>query len=51
MDNLFEDNTAVVDGTGYGFHFTPANGNIWTCDNTVEGAARGESNIPCATAP
>lgn len=52
MDNVFEGNTAIVNGTGYGFHFTPVNGNVWTCDNKVEGAARGQSNIPCvASAP
>jgi hypothetical protein len=51
QDNLFEGNTAVVDGTGYGFHFTPVDGNIWTCDNTVQGAAAGNSNIPCSATP
>jgi hypothetical protein len=51
QDNVFEDNTAVVDGTGFGFHFTPVDGNVWTCDNTVQGAAAGNSNIPCSSAP
>jgi hypothetical protein len=51
QNNLFEGNTAIVDGTGYGFHFTPVNGNVWTCDNTVQGAAAGKSNISCSTAP
>jgi hypothetical protein len=49
--NLFEANTAIVDGTGYGFHFTPVNGNVWTCDNTVQGAAAGKSNTACSSAP
>ncbi|HEV3174249.1 MAG TPA: hypothetical protein VGZ32_28125 [Actinocrinis sp.] len=51
QDNVFEGNTAVVNGPGYGFHFTPVNGNVWTCDNTVQGAGAGNGNIPCAAAP
>ena len=51
QNNLFEGNSATVDGSGYGFHFTPSDGNVWTCDNTVQGAAAGKSNIPCSTAP
>ena len=51
QDNLFEGNTAVVDGSGYGFHFTPVDGNVWTCDNTVQGAAAGNSNIACSKTP
>jgi len=50
-DNVFIGNTAIVDGSGFGFHFTPVNGNIWTCNNVVKGAAKGSSNIPCAAAP
>jgi hypothetical protein len=50
-DNVFEGNTAVVDASGYGFHFTPVNGNVWTCDNTVQGAAAGNGNTSCSTAP
>ena len=49
-DNVFTGNTAVVNGSGYGFHFTPVNGNIWTCDNKVQGAARGDGNVSCSTA-
>lgn len=51
QDNVFKANTAIVDGAGYGFHFTPVNGNVWTCDNTVQGAGSGNSNITCSTAP
>ena len=51
QDNVFEGNTAVVDGTGFGFHFTPVDGNVWTCDNAVQGAAAGKSNIPCSATP
>lgn len=50
QNNVFVDNTAVVNGSGYGFHFTPVNGNVWACNNKVQGAARGESNIPCSNA-
>jgi len=51
QNNVFEGNSATVDGSGYGFHFTPTDGNVWTCDNTVQGAAAGKSNIPCSTTP
>ena len=47
--NRFEGNTATVNGTGYGFHFTPANDNVWTCDNKVQNAERGAGNTPCAS--
>jgi hypothetical protein len=47
--NRFEDNTATVNGPGFGFHFTPANDNVWTCDNKVQGATRGSGNVPCAS--
>ncbi|MEY9932614.1 FlaG/FlaF family flagellin (archaellin) [Catenulispora sp. GP43] len=49
-DNVFSGNTAVVNGSGYGFHFTPVNGNVWTCDNKVQGAAHGDGNVPCSAA-
>jgi hypothetical protein len=51
QDNVFQANTGSVSGSGFAFHFTPVNGNIWTCDNTVQGAAQGAGNIPCAAAP
>ena len=51
QDNVFEGNTAVVNGPGYGFHFTPVDGNVWTCDNVVQGAGAGNGNIQCAAAP
>ena len=49
--NVFEGNTAIVNGTGYGFHFTPVNGNVWTCDNKVQGAAAGNGNTACSNTP
>lgn len=48
-DNRFEGNTATVNGTGFGFHFTPVNDNVWTCDNKVQNAERGAGNTPCAS--
>lgn len=47
--NRFEDNTATVNGPGFGFHFTPANDNVWTCDNKVQGATKGAGNVPCSS--
>ncbi|MFC1431103.1 hypothetical protein ACEZDB_10620 [Streptacidiphilus sp. N1-3] len=45
--NTFKDNTANVEGPGYGFHLTPVLGNKVTCDNKVQGAGQGLSNVPC----
>ncbi|MGC0376106.1 right-handed parallel beta-helix repeat-containing protein [Streptomyces sp. SAI-229] len=48
-DNTFRGNTAHVDGSGYGFHFTPDdNGNKLTCDNKATGATKGLANTDCA---
>jgi parallel beta-helix repeat protein len=47
-DNVFEKNTAKVNGPGYGFYVAPASmGTTVKCDNVVEGAAMGFSNIMC----
>jgi nitrous oxidase accessory protein NosD len=46
-DNTFKDNTADVNGPGFGFHLTPVLGNKITCDNKVQGAVKGLSNVPC----
>jgi len=48
-DNVFTQNTAAVDGPGYGFSLTPVLGNKVRCDNTVTGAAEGTSNVTCTT--
>ncbi|MHA6761802.1 right-handed parallel beta-helix repeat-containing protein [Streptacidiphilus sp. PAMC 29251] len=45
--NTFKGNTADVNGPGYGFHLTPVLGNRITCDNKVQGAGKGLSNVPC----
>ncbi|HEX4401749.1 MAG TPA: right-handed parallel beta-helix repeat-containing protein [Galbitalea sp.] len=47
-DNVFEDNTADVDGPGFGFHITKPLGNIVRCNNTVAGARQGLSNLTCS---
>jgi len=46
--NIFQNNTAAVDGPGYGFHITKPLGNILKCNNTVTGAGQGVSNIRCS---
>jgi hypothetical protein len=45
--NVFSNNTATVNGPGYGFHLAPALNNVVECNNVVTGAARGTSNISC----
>ncbi|WP_432830008.1 right-handed parallel beta-helix repeat-containing protein [Dactylosporangium sp. CA-092794] len=47
-NNVFKGNTAEVNGPGYGFNFTPVNGNKADCDNKVTAADKGFGNIPCA---
>ncbi|KFF97007.1 hypothetical protein IQ62_33515 [Streptomyces scabiei] len=46
--NIFKDNTANVDGPGYGFHLT-SDGNKVTCDNKANDAAEGLANVDCAS--
>ncbi|WP_371578283.1 right-handed parallel beta-helix repeat-containing protein [Streptomyces sp. NBC_01314] len=46
--NIFKDNTANVDGPGYGFHLT-SDGNKVTCDNKAKDAAEGLANVDCAS--
>ncbi|MFG2130800.1 hypothetical protein ACGFNV_23700 [Streptomyces sp. NPDC048751] len=46
--NTFKDNTANVDGPGYGFHLT-SDGNEVTCDNKATGAAEGLANVDCTS--
>lgn len=48
-DNTFTNNTATVNGPGFGFHLTPALSNLVRCTNSVMGAARGSSNVPCSS--
>ena len=48
-DNVFTDNTAEVNGPGYGFyiHEPEDSNNTVACDNLDTGAASGVSNQPC----
>jgi parallel beta-helix repeat protein len=46
-NNVFSNNTAAVNGPGYGIASRPALDNIVECNNTVTGAASGTSNITC----
>jgi hypothetical protein len=47
--NRFENNTATVNGDGYGFyiHDPETSDNIVLCNNTVDGAAKGFANQDC----
>ncbi|MFD4509675.1 right-handed parallel beta-helix repeat-containing protein [Streptomyces sp. NPDC058457] len=47
--NVFQANTAQVDGPGYGFHFAPVENNKVTCDNKVSDAAKGLANVACSS--
>lgn len=48
-NNRFENNTADVNGDGYGFyiHDPETSGNIVLCNNVVNGAAKGFANQDC----
>jgi hypothetical protein len=47
-DNTFTANVADVNGPGFGFDFTPVDGNTLRCDNKATGAAKGLANTGCA---
>ncbi|MGW2957414.1 right-handed parallel beta-helix repeat-containing protein [Streptomyces sp. NPDC001220] len=47
--NLFQGNTAQVDGPGYGFHLAPVENNKVACDNKVSEAAKGLANTACSS--
>jgi hypothetical protein len=47
--NRFSGNVAVVNGPGFGFALTPERENTVSCDNVVEGASSGFSNVECST--
>jgi hypothetical protein len=48
LDNAFSDNTAVVNGPGYGINVTRnRDRTVVSCGNRAEGAAKGLSNTPC----
>lgn len=47
-NNRFRNNTAAVNGPGFGFHLTPVLGNVIECNNSVTWAQRGLANVPCS---
>jgi hypothetical protein len=47
-DNTFRDNTAVVNGPGFGYSLTPELDNVVECSNTATGAREGVTNVTCA---
>ncbi len=47
-DNVFKGNIAEVNGPGFGFAFTPVEGNRASCDNKVTKAAKGFANVSCS---
>jgi hypothetical protein len=49
LDNVFRDNTATVDGPGFGiFVQNHRLGTVVACSNVANGARGGMSNIPCS---
>ena len=46
-DNVFRDNTAEVNGDGFGYSITPKLDNVVECSNEASGAAEGLSNMKC----
>lgn len=45
--NRFSNNSATVNGPGFGYSLTPVLGNTVDCSNTAANAAEGFSNVPC----
>ena len=48
--NVFRNNTAEVNGPGFGYSLTPVRGNVVECSNSASQAGKGVSNEPCKTA-
>lgn len=47
--NTFTNNSATVNGDGFGFSLTPVRDNVVECSNAVEAAGEGFSNVDCST--
>jgi parallel beta-helix repeat protein len=47
-DNIFRNNTAAVNGDGFGYSLTPELDNVVECSNAASGAAEGVTNVTCA---
>lgn len=48
-ENVFRNNTATVNGPGFGFALTPERANVIECSNTATAAGEGSSNVPCSS--
>lgn len=46
--NVFRNNTAAVNGPGYGYALAPERDNIVECNNSASGAEEGRANVKCA---
>lgn len=47
-DNTFRDNSATVNGGGFGFSLTPVRDNVVECSNVATAAGEGFSNVDCS---
>lgn len=47
--NIFRNNTADVNGPGFGYALNPVLGNVVECSNNASQAGKGLSNAPCAS--
>jgi len=47
-DNTFKNNSATVNGGGFGFSLTPVRDNVVECSNAVSAAGEGYSNVDCS---
>ncbi|WP_426226595.1 hypothetical protein [Pseudarthrobacter sp. DSP2-3-2b1] len=45
--NVFRENTAEVNGPGFGYSLKPVRDNVVECSNTASQAEQGLSNLPC----
>jgi hypothetical protein len=48
-ENVFRNNTAEVNGPGFGYALTPVRDNVVECNNEASEAESGLSNEPCST--
>ncbi|MFD3444329.1 hypothetical protein ACFDTO_06990 [Microbacteriaceae bacterium 4G12] len=49
-DNVFRDNTATVNGPGFGYALTPVLDNVVECSNRATGGDEGLANVECVRA-
>ncbi|MBC7517583.1 MAG: right-handed parallel beta-helix repeat-containing protein [Microbacteriaceae bacterium] len=46
--NVFRDNSATVNGSGFGYALTPVLANVVTCSNVALSAGQGKTNVRCS---